>query len=952
MIGATLSHYRIESRLGRGGMGEVYLARDTRLGRTVAIKLLPAEAGSSDDRIRRFAQEAKAASSLNHPNIVTIHDVDQQGDLRFIVMEHVDGVALNTLAATPMPLDHFLDLASQVTSALAAAHEAGIVHRDIKPANVMLSHSGRVKVVDFGLARLSTPSEPDSDDQPTEEWAGPQTKPGAVLGTVGYMSPEQIQGRRVDQRSDVFSTGVLFYELLTGRRAFDGATQLEVIASILRDQPAPVTSIRADVPLELADIVGRCLSKNADERFASARELHDALETLRRAPAPAAPVLRRRTRAAIGAALALLLIGAAAGFFWWRQTSRARWVRRTLPEVQRLVNADDIDGAFRLVRQGLAVAPDDPQLQQFWANVAQPVEITSDPPGAEVVVKGYRSTREWIPLGRTPLRGASIPFALDRVRFTLEGHTPVEVAPNVDDVLAVRLYRSTDTPPGMVAVPGGEVAFVTARATVPDFWIDRHEVTNREYRRFISAGGYRKSELWKYPVVKDGRTLSWEEAMQEFVDATGRPGPSRWQLGEYPPGADDLPVEGVSWYEAAAYAEYAGKSLPTVFHWMRATGEAPVFSDILTMSNFASDGPARVGSRGGVGTYGTYDLAGNVSEWCLNASGENRYRLGGSWLDPSYRYLEEVASTPISRGQGDGFRLIRQSVPIAREALREVSPETASPPEPVDDATYRVYASLFEYDRTPLNARQEWVDESHAAWRREKVSFDAAYGGERVPAFVFLPKNAKPPYQTVVYFPASDAVIFKSSQHLWLHWVEFFIRSGRAVIYPVYKGTYERRVEGSLGPRGRLDLRIQRIKDVRRTVDYINSRSDLDSQRVAYYGLSLGANQGAIALAVEPRFKMAVLLAGGWVPATVPPEGQNQNYLPRVTVPVLYLTGRNDFSYSYEKSQRPFFELLGTAADRKKHVVVAGGHVPSDYAGAVREILTWTDRWLGPVETR
>jgi eukaryotic-like serine/threonine-protein kinase len=273
LIGRTLSHYVLEAPLGKGGMGEVYGARDSRLGRSVAIKILPA-AAASPESIQRFMTEAKAASALNHPNIVTVHDVDHADGLHFIVMEKIDGGALSTLAGSPMAVERFVDIALQVTSALAAAHAVGIVHRDIKPANIMLTPSGSVKVVDFGLARLIAPEAPVSGEEATAQWVEQATRPGAVLGTLGYMSPEQLEGRRADARSDVFSLGVVFYALLTGRPAFAISSPLVTVASILRDDPPRVDAVRGDVPKALADLVEKCLEKNPAARFADAAEVH------------------------------------------------------------------------------------------------------------------------------------------------------------------------------------------------------------------------------------------------------------------------------------------------------------------------------------------------------------------------------------------------------------------------------------------------------------------------------------------------------------------------------------------------------------------------------------------------------------------------------------------------------------------------------------------------------
>src|SRR5207247_1698778 len=262
----------------------------------------------------------------------------------------------------------------------------------------------------------------------------------------------------------------------------------------------------------------------------------------------------------------------------------------------------------------------------------------------------------------------------------------------------------------------------------------------------------------KEPFGKAGKTLSWEEAMAEFKDSTGRPGPSTWELGSYPEGRADYPVNGVSWYEAAAYTEFAGKSLPTIFHWYKAA-DIGIFSDILKLSNFGGEGPARVGTHQGLTQSGAYDMAGNVREWCRNETGGRRYILGGAWSDPGYMFSSSDAQLPFDRSPTNGLRCVKYtaSVPEEQRAPIERLTRDYSRETPVSDEVFRIYRGLYAYDKTPLNAKIESVDESSPYWRKEKVTFDAAYGHERVPAYLFLPRNAAAPYQTVVYFPSSIA---------------------------------------------------------------------------------------------------------------------------------------------------------------------------------------------------
>jgi eukaryotic-like serine/threonine-protein kinase len=325
LIGRTLGHYRITAAIGAGGMGEVYRATDTKLGRDVAIKMLPAAVAQDAERLARFEREARSLASLNHPNIVTIFSVEEASGSRFLAMELVEGEGLDTLLAPGgLALPRFFEIAVPLADALSAAHERGIVHRDLKPGNVMVTPEGRVKVLDFGLAKLEAAgSNPNLTSTPTESRAD-LTSEGQIFGTVAYMSPEQARGGKVDARSDVFSLGVVLYQMVTGERPFQGASAVDMISSILRDTPPPVTDRRADVPPHLARVLRRCLEKDPRDRYQTSRDIYNELRDLRTetssvsaAPSPpsaaaagakAVPSARRTgKRLALGIAIAGLL---------------------------------------------------------------------------------------------------------------------------------------------------------------------------------------------------------------------------------------------------------------------------------------------------------------------------------------------------------------------------------------------------------------------------------------------------------------------------------------------------------------------------------------------------------------------------------------------------------------------------------------------------------------------
>src|SRR6476659_9601313 len=280
-VGELIGHYRIESLIGIGGMGEVYLTRDERLGRKVALKLLPERLTADETQLSRFKTEARAASALNHPNILTVYEIGAEGNRQFIATEFIEGMTLRaSLARGRMNLHAALAIAVQVASALAAAHAAGVVHRDIKPENIMLRPDGYAKVLDFGIAKL-TEQGPASDHHEVGTTAVLQTGPGLVLGTGHYMSPEQARGQTVDARSDIWSLGVVLYEMVGGSPPFRGETPSDCIASILTAEPPPLSGVLPDVPLKLESILQKALRKNSDERYQTAREMLADLRILK-----------------------------------------------------------------------------------------------------------------------------------------------------------------------------------------------------------------------------------------------------------------------------------------------------------------------------------------------------------------------------------------------------------------------------------------------------------------------------------------------------------------------------------------------------------------------------------------------------------------------------------------------------------------------------------------------
>jgi len=659
LTGRMIAHYQVMEKLGEGGMGVVYKALDTRLNRAVSLKVLPSYRVADPERKQRFVKEARAASALNHPNIVTIYDINQAEGVDFIAMEYAAGKTLDRhIPQQGMRIGKVLEVGIQMAEALTAAHAAGIIHRDLKPSNVMVSDSGQVKILDFGLAKLIEKTELNAEEKPPADTreSSLRTDEGMILGTIGYMSPEQVRGLPVNQRTDIFSFGVVLYEMITRERPFTGTTPMTVADAILHAQPRDFGD--SLVPGKLKAIIRKLLEKDPANRYGSAEEIHRELKALETSLAPARPVrLSRNAWIAVGAAVVLASIA----FGWlWHRSSRERWALETAtPEIARLVDTGEFVKAATLTREARAVLPKDPTLERLWIRATGEISIASVPSEADVSIRHYRGD------------------------------------PN------------------------------------------------------------------------DSRSLG----------------------------------------------------------------------------------------------------------------------------------------------------------------------------------------------NTPLNNVRVEETQAEGGWMREKVSFDAAYGNERVIAHLFLPKNVAPPFQAVVYVPGAGALLadrFNTSP-----WVDgdrdFFLKSGRAAMVPIYKGTFERRDDlkpgGTAGNPPALwrDHLVMWSKDLGRSLDYLEGRKDIDTTKIAYFGFSLGGGVAPVLLAMEGRFKAAILSSGGlWFQRALP-EADGTNSVTRVKLPVLMLNGRYDSLFPVESAQLPIFRRLGTPDKDKRQVIYEAGHGALPHGEEVRETLNWLDKYLGPV---
>lgn len=980
-------------------MGVVYKAEDLKLKRFVAIKLLPSGLAGDEEAKERFIQEAQAAAALSYPNICTIYEVEESEGRPYIAMEFIEGHSLRAKTVKgPLSTEDTLDVAVQVARGLAEAHKKGITHRDIKSANIMVDARGQAKIMDFGLAKVAG--------------GALITKEARPMGTVAYMSPEQARSDDIDHRTDIWAFGVVLYEMTSGQFPFRGDNETTVLYNIEHKDPVPIRKYKSDIPIEIEKVITRCLKKKPESRYQSAAEVLTELQEYQdflKAPELGTTDFKfflrtvKRPKIAVPAILTVLLVSLLVYWYFDRQ-AKIRWATEVaLPELQRLADvAPPIESyqksvrVFELAEKAGPYINSNPEFQKILLNCAVCPFVETQPAGASIYIKEYVSPNQvWKLLGTTPLKDVAMPFIYYRWKVEKEGYETVFfvsepsglIGPGVDPELiplkiTIVLQKEGTTPPGMVRIPAmrtnidglGRLFEKDDYVLPEDFFIDRFEVTNREFRRFVRDGGYRKKEYWKHEFIKDGKKLDWEEAISFLVDKTGRPGPESWEAGDYPEGEADFPVYGVSWYEAAAYAEYAGKSLPTVRHWHAATGMMDVGTKtvagifplfLFPLSNLKGSGPVSVGSTEAESIYGALDMAGNVREWCFNETQNGKCLSGCAFGEPNYMFGNPSQALPFDRSLKNGFRCVKyiapEKIPAEDFAQVEVKEYRDYFQEiPVSDDVFKVLKAQFDYDPIDLGAVVEYRDESPEEWIKEKVVINAAYGGERLAVYLYLPKNAQPPVQTVVYFPGMGVMegdsekIMDNGQFVI---ADFFPKNGRALVFPVYKGTFERREayidEIELGTRQHADYWVQIVEDCRRAIDYLETREDIDKSKLGLFGYSWGFRMGLHIMAVDDRIKAGAFFSGGLskqiASENYPLEVDAFQFLPHIHQPLLILNGRYDYQFPLEVSIEPIKKFLGTPEKDLRILLYETDHwVPRE--DMIRETLDWLDKYFGPVK--
>jgi dienelactone hydrolase len=659
------------------------------------------------------------------------------------------------------------------------------------------------------------------------------------------------------------------------------------------------------------------------------------------------------------------------GFFSVRfliDRSRQNYAKfELIPQIQKMTeeNFTAPFRAFELASEARKIIPGDSVLDKLWIKISQSISLQTQPPGASVSWKDYsRPDDPWNEIGITPLNNVRVPVGYLRISIEKEGFIPVLLTRfSLYDVSKpVKLDSIGSIPSNMARIPSQVTQMfivgveIYGNKRVGEFLADQFEVTNKEYQKFVDEGGYSDRKYWKHPFYIEGKPVPWEVAITSLLDKTGKPGPAGWEVGKYPEGQGNHAVTGVSWYEASAYAEYAGKRLPTVYQWS-VLAETNRSMNIIPLSNYNGKSTVPVGSLEGVSSYGIYDIAGNAREWCFNGNGINgeAYILGGGWNDPSYAFNDAGIQPCFDRSISNGFRCVK--VLPGDSTIKSLSDpiilsfRNYSIERPVDDKTFGIFLRQYAYDRTPLNATLI-TEADTGTWKIEKVTMDAGYNNERLTVYLYFPRDKKPPFQPIIYFPGSNAIHMDMIASNYVQRLDFIVKSGRVLVYPVLAGTFDRKdgFKSDLQEETVLykDHVIMWRKDIGRTIDYLETRSDILSDKIGYFGWSWGGFMGGIIPAVERRIKAVVLHVGGMEMQKALPEADQINFLPRVYQPVLMLNGKYDMYFPVETSQRPMFNFLGTPAKDKKMIIYDTGHlVPR--SDLIKETLTWFDKYIGPV---
>jgi predicted esterase len=671
----------------------------------------------------------------------------------------------------------------------------------------------------------------------------------------------------------------------------------------------------------------------------------------------------------LGISFLLLFTGYGTGSFIWVNNF-------ILPGLEQNIAEDNYVEAWLASNKINSFAPFLSKYNQNGDELSSEINLSINQDGAKVSWRPYENpeNKTWRILGSTPLNPQRLPNGVLQIKLEKDGfitqefsllnpdfrfaNTPFDAESLGMNLDPINLQANGTVPQGMIYIQGGN--FIPALlgggidpVFLHPFYIDQFEVTNKDFKLFIDSGGYENNQFWvDMDFIKDGTSLSWDEAKKVMIDSTGLQGPANWEVGTYLEGGERLPVTGISWYEALAYARYKGNILPPMYHWIKAAFPpaeivAPISSQLLKNSNFSQKAIKEVGN--GPGANGTFDMAGNAREWVWNIFGGRGLAMGGGYTDPQYSATQNTPLARMNRSSINGFRTARLINPRDLnpfgDPINRQEPKPLSFYKPMSDEVFKVYSRNYEVNEAPLNIKEIYADDSHPVWIKERVQIDVGYNNEKMDVLVFKPKGTFQPTPSVIVYPGAN--YFSTPPEIddinpGEFGLDFIIKSGRTLVWPAWKGSLDRMTTSlTASPEERLrnfrELLRYWTVDTHKTLDYLETRQDMDSKNFFYLGMSYGSLFTTHTLLFEDRYNAALHYVGGAVP-TYPPMSDGINHLPRIKTPFLMLNGEDDYLVP-KSSALTLYNFSGTPEEDKKIIFYNSGHWPLPRNQMIKESL-------------
>jgi dienelactone hydrolase len=664
----------------------------------------------------------------------------------------------------------------------------------------------------------------------------------------------------------------------------------------------------------------------------------------------------------------LLICFLGAGIFFYVKLGRAsNTIEKELPEFLQLIKEGKSGAAYYAGKKILESDPNNKVVIDGMKTITTTVDLMTVSPNVDVFLQLSENDNKWEFIGKTPINKTSLPNGTIKLKF-------IDSKKNEFIVTAGTYFISTgennfelpesmpDTSTMALVIGGKTNIFLAGLDSRPatrfsPYLIDKNEVTNEQFKKFVDAGGYKNASFWAIPSLINGKPFDFEKAQKMFVDKTGFPGPSTWSNGNFPDGKAKFPVNGISWYEADAYAKFMNKKLPSVHQWAKAA--TPSRSGLVCpVSNFSKSETKEVPFSSIKSGYGLSDVAGNVREWCANATKDDlteRAILGGGYDDDPYTFNDYYGQDAFNRSSSNGVRLVKDltnnNLTLYTEVIKKPFRNFLKLPK-ISKEIFDIYKRQFDYEAGPLDIKILKTDNSDPDYTYELIEYNAAYNNERMSGVLFKPKNIIGKAPAIVFFPGSNVIHTSEIEKVTLNQMSrSFIKMGYAFFYPIYKGTINRQDALKSDYADKTDLYKDHVimwgKDMKRSIDVIESRSDLDASNLLYFGVSWGGEMANIMIPIENRIKRAVLLVAGLEFEEAKPEVEAASYTPYIKVPILMLNGKYDYFFPSETSQKPMFELIGTNKNDKYWYLHESSHtVPLDEF--TKKVKIFLDKYSKP----